>query len=195
MSTNLAYFVALGAARGGLALAQTAGDGSPKPSTVNQPVHKPSAPSVCQGQGRQAAGQFQGGATGDAFVIKQASTQWRAARLVGLTVYSADNKKVGAIEDILIGRDGAARLVVIGVGRFLGFGSKDVGVPFGSIQWRTETRAGAIGRAAGEASRGYPDKALLNVTLAQLLSAPAFHYAAGPAAHLESESATGRAAP
>ena len=35
--------------------------------------------------------------------------------------------------------------------------------------------------AATEASQGYPDKAILNVTLAELKAAPDFKYAASPA--------------
>ena len=36
--------------------------------------------------------------------------------------------------------DGKAETVVIGIGGFLGFGTKDVAVPFAAMQWRTEAR-------------------------------------------------------
>ena len=36
--------------------------------------------------------------------------------------------------------NGAVQTVVIGVGEFLGFGKKDVAVPFSAMQWRTEAR-------------------------------------------------------
>ena len=39
--------------------------------------------------------------------------------------------------------------------------------------------------AATEASQGYPDKAILGVTLADLKSAPDFHYAPSPLADLD----------
>jgi hypothetical protein len=42
--------------------------------------------------------------------------------------------------------------------------------------------------AATEASQGYPDKALVRVTLAELKSAPDFKYAPSPVAELESRS-------
>ena len=92
---------------------------------------------------------------------------------------------------MLIDHNGAVQTVVIGVGGFLGFGKKDVAVPFAAMQWRTESpegsgdrsaagqshrfdRLGTSGQqppmketdpAATEASQGYPDKAILNVTL------------------------------
>ncbi len=98
------------------------------------------------------------------------------------------------------------RTIVIGVGGFLGFGKKDVAVPFSAMQWRTEARKvpapaadqppSSTGNpprpgttaaqqpamtetdpATAEASQGYPDKAVLNVTLDQLKAAPDFKYA------------------
>ena len=54
-------------------------------------------------------------------------------KLIGVAVYRADDQKIGAIKHVLIGRDGATQVVVIGVGGFLGFGTKDVAVPFTAI--------------------------------------------------------------
>jgi sporulation protein YlmC with PRC-barrel domain len=133
------------------------------------------------------------------FVTKQESTQWRAPKLVGVGVYGPDDQQIGKIDDVLMDRNGSAQTVVIGVGGFLGFGKKDVAVPFSAMQWRTEARkvpatdqppanpAASTGGgpppmketdpAVTEASQGYPDKAILSVTLAQLKAAPDFQYA------------------
>ena len=98
-----------------------------------------------QPAGQQA--QTQASATGHeapggvTFVTEQAATQWRAPKLIGVAVYGADDQKIGAIKDVLIGHDGATQVVVIGVGGFLGFGTKDVAVPFTAVQWRTEARS------------------------------------------------------
>jgi sporulation protein YlmC with PRC-barrel domain len=143
-------------------------------------------------------------AADDTFVKDQAINQWRASKLVGVSVMGADNHKIGKIDDVLFDHDGKAQVVVIGVGGFLGIGAKDVGVPFKTMQWRTEgrtvatagppatTSAGAkpdaapatakTDPAATEASQGYPDMGVLNMTKAQLQSAPDFHYAASPTA-------------
>jgi sporulation protein YlmC with PRC-barrel domain len=136
------------------------------------------------------------------FVTQQAKDQWRSSKLVGVTVYGPDHKKVGSIKDILMDHDGNAQVIVVGVGGFLGIGSKDVAVPFKAMQWQTEGRAAATnpppsstsgtgnsmsssqGQAASqtnpadvEASQGYPDRGVLAMTEAQLKKAPDFHYA------------------
>jgi hypothetical protein len=142
-------------------------------------------------------------AADDTFVKDQAIDQWRASKLVGVSVMGADNSKIGKISDVLFDHDGKAQVVVIGVGGFLGIGAKDVGVPFKTMQWRTEGRTVATAGppatsspganpsaaptmktdpAATEASQGYPDMGVLNMTKAQLQSAPDFHYAASPTA-------------
>jgi sporulation protein YlmC with PRC-barrel domain len=148
------------------------------------------------------------------FVITQEKTQWRAPKLVGVRVYGPDDKQIGKIDDLLMDRNGAAQTVVIGVGGFLGFGKKDVAVPFSAMQWRTESRkvpatdqptpmTSTSGQqpppmketdpAATEASQGYPDKAILNVTLAELKGAPDFQYAASPGAEADMRAGSGGA--
>jgi sporulation protein YlmC with PRC-barrel domain len=136
----------------------------------------------------------------DTFVKEQAMNQWRASKLVGVKVVGNDQKKIGSIEDVLLDHDGVAQTVVIGVGGFLGIGAKDVAVPFKTMQWRTEGRAVAVNSpnaspgvsqtaapatvetnpAATEASQGYPDMAMLDMTKQQLQNAPDFHYAPTP---------------
>jgi sporulation protein YlmC with PRC-barrel domain len=141
--------------------------------------------------------------SGDTFVTNQDMDQWRGSKLVGVSVYGPDQKKVGSIKDILMDHDGNAKVIVISVGGFLGIGSKDVGVPFKSMQWRTEGRAAATnpppnsttgsgnGMSASqgaatqtntdpkevEANQGYPDMGVIAMTEQQLKAAPEFHYA------------------
>ena len=178
---------------GSAALAQT----STSPSTLNQPVHKPGPPPACQPATPQTAN-FEGAR----FEAEQSVQQWRAPKLIGVAVYGADGRQVGVVKDVLIGHDGVVQVVVIGVGGFLGLGAKDVGVPFDWIEWRTEARVvptdqptvnplsaantapREIDAASAEASQGYPDRAVLNVSLAQLQSAPGFQYAPAPIAKL-----------
>jgi hypothetical protein len=195
MLKRVAYASLLGAALlGSAAFGQSTGDGNPDRSASGPTDPTQSAP------------------TGnDLFVRQQATNQWRAPKLVGVGVYGPDDKKIGFIEDVLIDHDGGVQLVVIGVGGFLGLGTKEVAVPFKALQWRTEARAvpttspprvnppGSMNEpnarptfamtdpAATEASQGYPDKALLNVTAEQLKAAPSFQYVLSPLAELDTQ--------
>jgi sporulation protein YlmC with PRC-barrel domain len=217
MRNTLAYATLFSAALlGSGALAQT----SEAPNAMNAPAQaksdQTSATDAQPGANSQASAQAPAGAT---FVTAQTVTQWRAPKLVGVAVYGPDDKQIGKIKDVLIDHNGATQAVVIGVGGFLGFGEKDVAVPFAAIRWRTEPRkvpatdqpptnpvASTSGQTAGpppmketdlaatEASQGYPDKAMLGVTVADLKSAPDFHYAASPQADVDAR-ATGASEP
>ena len=52
---------------------------------------------------------------------------------MGVGVYGPDDKQVGKIDDLVMDHNGATQTVVIGVGGFLGFGKKEVAVPFAAI--------------------------------------------------------------
>jgi sporulation protein YlmC with PRC-barrel domain len=146
------------------------------------------------------------------FIDKQDMGLVRAPKLVGVAVYDSNNKNVGKIDDILLDHSGQVKAVVIGVGGFLGIGKKDVAVPYGSIHWQTEQRSVAtseppaanpagnsgamtgsaekpvakrIDPAATEAYQGYPDRAVIDVSQAQLKSAPEFKYAENPEQKLD----------
>jgi sporulation protein YlmC with PRC-barrel domain len=217
MRNTLAYATLFSAALlGSGALAQT----SEAPNAMNAPAQaksdQTSATDAQPAANSQAPAQAPAGVT---FVTAQTVTQWRAPKLVGVAVYGPDDKQIGKIKDVLIDHNGATQAVVIGVGGFLGFGEKDVAVPFAAIQWRTEPRkvpatdqpptnpvASTSAQTAGpppmketdpaatEASQGYPDKAMLGVTVADLKSAPDFHYAPSPQADVDAR-ATGISEP
>ena len=207
MNMNFAYATLVGTALvASAALAQQTGGAGQAPAPAGQPA---------QTQPEQAA------PSGGQFIDKQSIDEWRAPKLVGVDVYGADNKPIGKIKDILISHDGSAKAVVIGVGGFLGIAAKDVAVPFQSVKWRTEGRVVATESptpasaplastsgaqqpppppppkktdpAATEASQGYPDEAMVNMTLAQLKSAPEFQYAPSPVAEAAESGSQGAA--
>ena len=195
MKMNIAYAALVGTAlAGSVALAEQAGAADQGPAPAAQPAGPQSEDAA------PAGGQF---------IDKQNMNEWRAPKLVGIDVYGADDKKVGKIKDILMNHDGKAEAVVIGVGGFLGIGSKDVALPFEAVHWKTEGRVvasqppppstGGLGSSGGqqpapppppkktdpaatEASQGYPDKAMIDMTEAELKSAPEFQYAPNPLA-------------
>lgn len=134
------------------------------------------------------------------FVTQESDNQWRGSKLIGINVYGPDNVKIGSIREILVSADGTAEVAVIGVGGFLGLGTKDVGLPFKALKWSNDPvqppaapgsgSTGAPGAAppppAAAPPRGasrantkedYPDHAMLDMTKDQLTKAPDFKFA------------------
>ena len=64
-----------------------------------------------------------------------------ANKLKDSTVYSADNKDLGTVNDVLLGKDGKISAVVLDVGGFLGMGAKPVAIAFESLQFMTDTNS------------------------------------------------------
>src|SRR5204862_8312664 len=68
------------------------------------------------------------------FIAEQGKDQWLASKnLIGAKVGGPDNQTVGSINDLLMEKSGNVVAAVIGVGGFLGIGSKNVAVPFKSL--------------------------------------------------------------
>jgi sporulation protein YlmC with PRC-barrel domain len=68
------------------------------------------------------------------FVTQQASDQWLASKFRGTDVIGTNNEKIGDVNDILFDRNGRIMAYVIGVGGFLGIGSKDVALAPNAFQ-------------------------------------------------------------
>jgi hypothetical protein len=68
------------------------------------------------------------------FVTKQTSDQWLASRFKGADVIGTDDKKIGDVSDILFDKSNKILAYVVGVGGFLGIGSKDVAIDPASFQ-------------------------------------------------------------
>ena len=60
------------------------------------------------------------------FVSAQKPDQWLASKFKGTDVLGSDNQKIGDVSDILFDKSGKVEAFVIGVGGFLGVGSKEV---------------------------------------------------------------------
>ncbi len=67
----------------------------------------------------------------------------RSSKLIGASVYNGtgdDARKIGDVDDIILGTDKNARTAILSVGGFLGVGSKLVSVPFDQLQIATNGR-------------------------------------------------------
>jgi sporulation protein YlmC with PRC-barrel domain len=153
-------------------------------------------------------------ATSDSTTLKKdaaaASTSaqgdWRASKVVGLKVYNDANESVGSINDLLMDKSGSIKLVVLGVGGFLGMGEHLVAVPFDKVKFSdqavsytgtasntnppgrpatappTTTTGAATGTnnatttSTSSTSKWYPDHAVFNATKDELKGMPEFKY-------------------
>jgi sporulation protein YlmC with PRC-barrel domain len=115
---------------------------------------------------------------------------WRASKIIGLSVYNDNNESLGSINDLLTDRSGNIKAVVLGVGGFLGVGEHLVAVPFDKIKFANEPVAyiGAAGASGSKTTTGststtsskpnpwYPDHAVFNATKDELKAMPEFKY-------------------
>ncbi|MGQ0684685.1 PRC-barrel domain-containing protein [Bradyrhizobium sp.] len=125
---------------------------------------------------------------------------WRASKMVGLSVYNEKNESVGSINDMLTDKNGKIVAVVIGVGGFLGVGEHLVAIPFEKVKFSDQPIAytgaantGAPARPGGAGGAGtttgaapaatapkpnpwWPDHAVFNATKDELKAMPQFKY-------------------
>jgi PRC-barrel domain protein len=73
------------------------------------------------------------------FVSQQMPDQMLASKFKGTDVIGTDNQKIGDVTDVLFDKDSKVLAYVIGVGGFLGIGSKDVALSPTSFQVQPAT--------------------------------------------------------
>jgi sporulation protein YlmC with PRC-barrel domain len=137
-------------------------------------------------------------------ILSDSSMQgnWRASKVVGLSVYNDANESLGSINELLLDKSGNIKAVVLGVGGFLGLGEHLVAVPFDKIKFVSEPVAykGASTAPAPSTTRPstttgaatttntapaatmskpnpwYPDHAVFNATKDELKAMPEFKF-------------------
>ncbi|HSZ97154.1 MAG TPA: PRC-barrel domain-containing protein [Bradyrhizobium sp.] len=77
-------------------------------------------------------------AASDTMSSSQLQGEWRASKVVGLSVYNDNNEKLGSINDLLMDKSGNIKAVVLGVGGFLGMGEHLVAVPLDKVKFSSE---------------------------------------------------------
>jgi sporulation protein YlmC with PRC-barrel domain len=97
------------------------------------------------------------------FVNSQRQDQYLASKFKGTDVIGSDDKKIGDVSDILFDKDGKIEAYVVGVGGFLGIGSKDVALAPNAFQV-----------VAGDHSKNESDKLRLSMTKDELKQASNF---------------------
>ena len=97
------------------------------------------------------------------FINSQRQDQYLASKFKGTDVIGADDKKIGDVSDILFDKGGKVEAYVVGVGGFLGIGSKEVALAPTAFQV-----------VAGDKSKNESDKLRLSMTKDQLKEAANF---------------------
>jgi sporulation protein YlmC with PRC-barrel domain len=127
-----------------------------------------------------------------------ASSEWRASKLIGVNVYNEQNNSVGEIDEVLLDHTGKIAGFVIGVGGFLGMGEHEVLIPFNQVKFVNEpvrttsttptttprpattgaatTNAAATTKVRDKSEKWYPDHAVINATKDQLKAMQQFKY-------------------
>jgi hypothetical protein len=109
------------------AMAQSTSPSTTAPASPSTPsVTTPSTSSTST-----AAATTTGKAT---FIHQQTADQHLASKFKGTDVIGADDAKIGNVSDILFDRDQKILAYIVGVGGFLGIGSKDVAIAPTSFQ-------------------------------------------------------------
>jgi sporulation protein YlmC with PRC-barrel domain len=130
---------------------------SPAPATTPAPAATMSAPSSATTSASPS------NATSAKFVNSQRQDQYLASKFKGTDVIGSDDKKIGDVSDILFDKDGKIEAYVIGVGGFLGIGSKDVALAPAAFQV-----------VPGDHAKNAPDKLRLSMTKDELKNAANF---------------------
>ncbi|MEO9525964.1 PRC-barrel domain-containing protein [Roseibium sp.] len=71
-----------------------------------------------------------------------ATTGFLATNMIGKAVMTGETdeaEEIGDINDVIIGRDGNVRAVIVGVGGFLGLGEKEVALDFSRLSFASES--------------------------------------------------------
>lgn len=128
----------------------------PRDHTVDGPAPTAKAPETTKEASRVA--------TGAPAYLKSKPDNWVSIgstpnTLVNQDIYNRNGEKIGTIKDLLVGPDGRMAAAIINIGRELGIGDKDVGVPYSSLE--LERRDGG-------------DRIVITATRETLNAAPAF---------------------
>ena len=99
--------------------------------STTEPLKNPTA---AQTPGATTTTMAPSASTQAAFVARQAPDQWLASKFTGTDVIGAKEEKIGDVSDILFDKDGKILAYVVGVGGFLGIGSKNVAIAPASFQ-------------------------------------------------------------
>jgi hypothetical protein len=129
------------------------------------------------------------------FIPSQGTDQWVFTKFKGSDVLGPDNASIGSVNDLLFDKDGKIIGVVVGVGGFLGIGTKNVAIDMSAFNPMPADTGNKDNAPTGNASDPTMVKLKVAWTKDQLKEAPDFQYYKPPArtGATQSPSTTGQA--
>jgi PRC-barrel domain len=110
------------------------------------------------------------------FVPSQSADQWVFTKFKGSDVIGPDNASIGSVSDLLFDRTGKIIGVVVGVGGFLGIGTKDVAINMSAFNVMPADTGNKDNAPTGNANDPTMVKLKVAWTKDQLKEAPDFQY-------------------
>ena len=136
-------------------------------TTTPPPAASPTTPSPSASTTTPAKPTASTAAASGKFITKQTSDQYLMSKFKGTDVIGTDDKKIGDVSDILFDKEKKILAYIVGVGGFLGIGSKDVALEPAAFQM-----------VPGSSATDF--KLRLSMTKDELKAAPAFEPYAPP---------------
>jgi PRC-barrel domain len=110
------------------------------------------------------------------FVPSQSADQWVFTKFKGSDVIGPDNASIGSVSDLLFDRSGKIIGVVVGVGGFLGIGTKNVAIDMSAFNVMAAETSNKDNAPTGNANDPTMVKLKVAWTKDQLKEAPDFQY-------------------
>jgi hypothetical protein len=110
------------------------------------------------------------------FVPSQSGDQWVFTKFKGSDVIGPDNASIGSVSDLLFDRTGKIISVVVGVGGFLGIGTKSVAIDMSAFNVMPVDTGNKDNAPTGNANDPTMVKLKVAWTKDQLKEAPDFQY-------------------
>lgn len=81
----------------------------------------------------------------------------RASRVIGATIYNAENETIGSVDDLLLPPGMGQPVAVLSVGGFLGIGARLVAIPYERLQYNAERERWTLPGATRDSLRSLPE--------------------------------------
>jgi len=126
-----------------LAIAQDATQAAPGTTAPASPNAAPATPVMPTTPGATDTSANAGAASGS-YLTEQAANQISANDFIGNSVYTSADESIGNVTNLILEENGGIVAAVVGVGGFLGIGTKDVAVPMDKLTMTRDTNNGTV---------------------------------------------------